>query len=73
MEPESNFAEAKQKIKKAGLRAGAKVVGIAAADAFNSYVPQGHRPEDFLPGAKSVVVAGGTDPQPAPGTLQTMM
>jgi len=44
-------------LKELGLRSGAKVVGIAAASAFNEYVPVGHRPEDFLPGAKSVIVA----------------
>ena len=49
-------------LKELGLRSGAKVVGIAAASAFNEYVPVGHRPEDFLPGAKSVIVAGDTGP-----------
>ena len=49
-------------IKGLGLKAGAKVVGIAAASAFNEYVPPGHRPEDFLAGAKSVIVAGDTGP-----------
>jgi epoxyqueuosine reductase QueG len=51
-----------EQIKTVGLKAGALVVGIASADAFNDYVPAGHRPEDFLPGAKSVVVAGGKGP-----------
>jgi len=59
---ETDSTNAAQHIKEVGLKAGAKVVGIAAADAFNSYVPQGHRPEDFLPGAKSVIVAGGDGP-----------
>lgn len=59
---ESAITEITQHLKQVGLKAGAKVVGIAAADAFNAYVPQGHRPEDFLPGAKSVVVAGGDGP-----------
>ena len=49
-------------IKGLGVKAGAKVVGIAAASAFNEYVPSGHRPEDFLAGAKSVIVAGDTGP-----------
>jgi len=62
IDAELDLPDATQHIKSVGLKAGAKVVGIAAADAFNSYVPQGHRPEDFLPGAKSVIVAGGDGP-----------
>jgi epoxyqueuosine reductase QueG len=49
-------------LKRVGLRAGAKVVGIAAVEDFYPYVPAGHRPDDFLPGARSVVVAGGDGP-----------
>jgi epoxyqueuosine reductase QueG len=49
-------------VKEVGRKAGANVVGIAAAAAFNEYVPEGHRPEDVLPGAASVVVAGETGP-----------
>jgi epoxyqueuosine reductase QueG len=41
------------------------VVGVAAADAFNDFVPEGHRPEDILPGARSVVVAGNQGPTAA--------
>src|SRR3972149_3181814 len=55
-----------ESVKQVGLKAGALVVGIAAADAFNEYVPAGHRPEDFLPGARSVVAAGAKGP-PAGG------
>ena len=51
-----------EQIKAAGLKAGALVVGVTAADAFNEYVPQGHRPADILLGAKSVVVAGNAGP-----------
>src|SRR3972149_5890808 len=51
-----------ESVKQVGLKAGALVVGIAAADAFNEYVPAGHRPEDFLPGARSVVAAGAKGP-----------
>src|SRR3990172_618555 len=51
-----------ESVKQVGLKAGALVVGLAAADAFNEYVPAGHRPEDFLPGARSVVVAGAKGP-----------
>jgi epoxyqueuosine reductase QueG len=49
-------------LKQVGERAGALVVGVAAATAFNEFVPEGHRPEDLLLGAKSVVVAGGKGP-----------
>lgn len=56
------LTEVTAEIKQVGLDAGATVVGIAPATAFNEYVPIGHRPEDFLPGAKSVVVAGSLGP-----------
>ncbi|MFQ5946326.1 MAG: hypothetical protein ACE5NC_08765 [Anaerolineae bacterium] len=54
-----------ERLKQVGIRAGAHVVGIASADAFNEYVPTGHRPEDFLPRARSVVVAGAKGPTAA--------
>ncbi len=57
--------ESTERIKAAGLANGAVVVGVAAASAFNEYVPVGHRPEDFLPGARSVVVAGSLGPSNA--------
>ena len=38
------------------------MVGIAAVEAFRAKVPEGYRPEDILPGARSVVVAGGDGP-----------
>src|SRR5437773_12320361 len=50
------------RVKNAGLAAGARVVGVAAAEAFRAGVPEGYRPEDILPGARSVVVAGGDGP-----------
>lgn len=59
MDPKPSTEE---QVKAVGLKAGALVVGIASVDAFNEYVPAGHRPQDFLPGAKSVVVAGGKGP-----------
>ena len=49
-------------IKAAGKRGGALLVGIAPVEAFNEHVPEGHRPQDILPGAKSVVVAGNQGP-----------
>jgi epoxyqueuosine reductase QueG len=51
-----------EQIKTVGLKSGARVVGIAAAAAFRDRVPEGYRPEDILPGARSVVVAGGDGP-----------
>jgi epoxyqueuosine reductase QueG len=49
-------------VKRVGLDAGARVVGVADAEAFRAGVPEGFRPEDILPGARSVVVAGGDGP-----------
>ncbi len=51
-----------ERIKEIGLRTGGLVVGVASASAFNAFVPQGHRPEDMLIGAQSVVVAGSQGP-----------
>ena len=49
-------------IKTVGHDAGGLVIGVAAASAFNEFVPEGHRPGDLLAGAKSVVVAGNLGP-----------
>jgi hypothetical protein len=51
-----------EQVKAVGLKAGARVVGIASVEAFREKVPEGYRPEDILPGARSVVVAGGDGP-----------
>ncbi len=51
-----------ERIKELGKGSGAVVVGVAAAEAFNEFVPEGHRPGDILLGAKSVVVAGNQGP-----------
>lgn len=37
-------------------------VGIASVDAINRYAPTGYRPDDQLPGARSVIVLGGMHP-----------
>ncbi len=42
-------------IKKLGLQRGADLVGIASVAEINKYAPPGHRPDDILTGAKSVV------------------
>ncbi|MBI3092028.1 MAG: hypothetical protein HYY96_15320 [Candidatus Tectomicrobia bacterium] len=51
-----------QELKEVGHKAGAAVVGIVAANAFDDLVPEGHRPRDLLPGCASVIVAGGVGP-----------
>jgi hypothetical protein len=55
--------DAAQTIKKAALRSGATVCGIAPAAAFDADAPPGHRPGDLLPGARSVIVIGGSQPR----------
>ncbi len=52
-------------IRQVGLSSGATVIGVASAAAFNEYVPVGHRPEDFVPDAKCVLVAGTPGPSNA--------
>ncbi len=44
-------------VKKAALRGGADLVGIASIDRFDKY-PEDKRPESLLPGTKSVIVVG---------------
>jgi len=50
---------AASEIKEKALAMGAKVVGIASVEAINRFAPPGHRPDNLLKGAKSVVVLGG--------------
>jgi hypothetical protein len=57
-----NSGAAKAEIKAEALKAGAVMVGIASVDAVNEYAPAGHRPDDMLRGAVSVVVAAGGQP-----------
>ena len=49
-------------IKQAALRFGADVVGIAPVERWDEFVPEGYRPADLLPGARSVVVVGARGP-----------
>jgi len=49
-------------IKQFALKIGASVVGVADPKAWEEYVPEGHRPYDILPGARSVVVVGSRGP-----------
>ena len=55
-------ATREEEIKAIGLANGARVVGIASVEVFHPLVPEGYRPDDILPGARSVVVAGGDGP-----------
>ena len=54
----------KEDLRAFALRSGALVMGVADAEAFTA-VPEGKRPTDYLPGAKSVVVMGGAQPRAA--------
>ena len=54
-----------EQVKQVGLASGATVVGVADPAAFNEYVPSGHRPEDLMPGVRSVIVAGALGPTSA--------
>ena len=49
-------------IKALALKAGGDVVGIAPVERWDEYVPEGYRPGDILPGARSVVVVGVRGP-----------
>jgi hypothetical protein len=49
-------------IKRAALEMGADVVGIARARDWEAFVPEGYRPYDRLPEARSVVVVGARGP-----------
>ena len=52
----------KENIKENVLAMGAKIVGIASVKAINRFAPAGHRPDDMLPKAKSVIVIGEQGP-----------
>jgi len=75
---ETDAAEAKARIKEFALKRGALVCGVATAKSFDAVAPEGHRPGDLLPGARSVVVVGGAPPRagdwisPVPEHQETM-
>ena len=57
------MSQIEEEIKNYALkRTGVLVVGIASVKEINKYAPGGYRPDDILPGAKSVIVLGGTQP-----------
>lgn len=57
-----DFAAAKSELASIAGKSGALVTGVAAADAFGD-APDGYRPADILPHAKSVFVVGGAQPR----------
>ncbi len=50
---------AEAEIKQLALQRGAEQVSIASVSAIDRYAPPGHRPDDILTGAKSVIVLTG--------------
>lgn len=56
------MTEAVTTIKEKALSLGAQAAGIASVEAINQYAPAGHRPDDLLKGARSVVLLGGGQP-----------
>jgi epoxyqueuosine reductase QueG len=59
---EAGGAELKSELQQMALQGGALVFGVADAAAFSA-APEGYRPADILPGAKSVIVLGGAKPR----------
>lgn len=51
-----------QQIKQFALGVGADVVGVADPRRWDEHVPEGYRPDDILPGARSVIVVGSRGP-----------
>ena len=49
-------------IKTKAISLGADVVGVAPVNRWDKYVPEGYRPYDLLPNAKSVIVVGARGP-----------
>ncbi len=54
--------DAEVEIKEKALSMGGRAVGIASVKDINGSAPPGHRPDDMLRGAKSVVILGGNEP-----------
>ena len=61
-QPDAGDAAVKRELEQMALQGGALVFGIADAAAFTA-APEGYRPADILPGAKSLVVIGGAKPR----------
>ena len=54
--------EQTRRVKEAAIDAGVDVIGIAPVERWDDAAPEGHRPADILPGARSVVVVGARGP-----------
>ncbi len=63
MEKPKQTLSREEEIKRGAISFGAQVCGIADATAFDEETPQGFRPRDLLPNARSVVVVGGAQPR----------
>lgn len=74
---DADYQGLKEQVYSYGTHIGALTVGVADAHAFTE-APEGYRPEDLLPGAKTVVVLGGSPPRagdwisPLPELQETM-
>jgi len=62
--PAETGSNIKEDLRSFTMKGGALVMGVADAEAFTA-APEGKRPTDYLPGAKSVVVMGGAQPRAA--------
>jgi epoxyqueuosine reductase QueG len=58
----TDFAAAKSELIEIAGKSGALVSGVAAVDAFDE-APEGYRPDDILPHARSIFVIGGAQPR----------
>ena len=61
-EHSTSGTDKKISLEKIARKAGALVFGVADPDQFTA-APEGRRPKDLLPGAKSVIVIGGAKPR----------
>ncbi len=63
MEVSEQTPSREEEIKRGAISFGAQVCGIADATAFDEETPEGFRPRDLLPNARSVIVVGGAQPR----------
>jgi epoxyqueuosine reductase QueG len=63
MEKHTQAISREDEIKRGALHFGAQICGIADATAFEAETPEGFRPRDLLPNARSVIVVGGAQPR----------
>jgi len=60
--PAVSLEAARKMIEGVAMKGGALVFGVADPAGFAA-APEGHRPEDLLPGTRSVIVVGGAKPR----------